>query len=49
LINPSETRKKDKIRQEQTGRAMQAYLLETNVVGVFTETLTAQIDTVLPD
>jgi hypothetical protein len=29
--------------------SIRTHLLETNIVGVFTETLTAQVDAILPD
>jgi len=32
-----------------SNRTIKTHLLETNVVGVFTETLSAQVDAVLPD
>ena len=33
----------------KSNQTIRTHLLETNVVGVFTETLSAQVDAVLPD
>jgi len=33
----------------KSNQTIRTYLLETNVVGVFTETLSAQVDAVFPD
>lgn len=52
MFSPSakHTNKRRSDESQLTGRKQtKTHLLETNVVGVFTETLTAQVDSVLPD